>query len=78
MRGAEAMARDLGRVAAVHARYADITVLTRPTEENIGDGRAEIIEGVLFYSGRPVLIALQIMNTPKSAAVTNSEVRLVM
>ncbi len=29
---AEALSRDLGRVAAVHARYADISVLSRPLE----------------------------------------------
>lgn len=57
MRGAEALARDLGRVAAVHARYADVAVMTRPPEDSAVDGREEVIEGVLFYSGRPVLIA---------------------
>ena len=57
MRGAEALSRDLGRVAAVHARYADVTVLTRPVEDMLGGGRGEIIEGVLFHSGRPVLVA---------------------
>jgi nucleotide-binding universal stress UspA family protein len=57
LNSAEALSRDLGRVAAVHARYADVAVLTRPTEQSLGDGRAEIIEGVLFHSGRPALIA---------------------
>lgn len=54
---AEALSRDLGRVAAVHARYADLTVLTRPTEGAGADLREEIIEGVLFHSGRPALVA---------------------
>jgi nucleotide-binding universal stress UspA family protein len=57
LRSAEALARDLGRVAAVHARYADIVVLTRPLEGQGGDVREEIVEGVLFHSGRPALIA---------------------
>lgn len=51
----EALARDLGRVAAVHARYCDLAVLTRPAEDG-GDGRHDLIEGVLFHSGRPALI----------------------
>ncbi|MDX2274032.1 MAG: universal stress protein [Hyphomonadaceae bacterium] len=54
---AEALSRDLGRVAAVHARYADIAVMTRPVEGIGGDLREELIEGVLFHSGRPALIA---------------------
>jgi len=56
LRTAEALSRDLGRVAAVHARYADITVVTRPVDGAGGDLREEIIEGVLFHSGRPVLV----------------------
>jgi nucleotide-binding universal stress UspA family protein len=55
LRTAEALARDLGRVAAVHARYADLTVLTRPSAAD-GDLLEEVIEGVLFHSGRPVLV----------------------
>ncbi|HVY02769.1 MAG TPA: universal stress protein [Caulobacterales bacterium] len=55
LRIGEALARDLGRVAAVHARYADLAVMTRPSEDG-GDGRHDLIEGVLFYSGRPALI----------------------
>ena len=57
LESAEALSRDLGRVAAVHARYADIAVLTRPPEGAGGDLREEIIEGVLFHSGRPALVA---------------------
>jgi nucleotide-binding universal stress UspA family protein len=57
LRTAEALSRDLGRVAAVHARYADVAVLTRPQQGAGGDLREEIIEGVLFHSGRPALIA---------------------
>jgi nucleotide-binding universal stress UspA family protein len=53
---AEALARDLGRVAAVHARYADIAVLTRPGAEESPDPRHDLVEGVLFHSGRPSLI----------------------
>jgi nucleotide-binding universal stress UspA family protein len=57
LRMAEALSRDLGRVAAVHARYADCAIMTRPSEGIGGDLREEIIEGVLFHSGRPALIA---------------------
>ena len=55
LRVGEALARDLGRVAAVHARYADLAVLTRPDQEG-GDGRHDLVEGVLYHSGRPALI----------------------
>jgi nucleotide-binding universal stress UspA family protein len=57
LRDAEALSRDLGRVAAVHARYADVAVLARPLEGAGSELREEIIEGVLFHSGRPALIA---------------------
>lgn len=57
LRNAEALSRDLGRVAAVHARYADVAVMTRPSEGAGGELREEVIEGVLFHSGRPALIA---------------------
>jgi nucleotide-binding universal stress UspA family protein len=57
LRAAEALSRDLGRVAAVHARYADVAVMTRPSEGAGVELREEIIEGVLFHSGRPALIA---------------------
>ncbi|WP_395646529.1 universal stress protein [Terricaulis sp.] len=57
LRNAEALSRDLGRVAAVHARYADVAVMTRPAEGAGQELREEIIEGVLFHSGRPALIA---------------------
>lgn len=59
LRTAEALSRDLGRIAAVHARYADVAVMTRP-QDGAGAGaelREEIVEGVLFHSGRPALIA---------------------
>jgi len=54
---AEALSRDLGRVAAVHARYADVAIMTRPSDGPGAELREEIIEGVLFHSGRPALIA---------------------
>jgi nucleotide-binding universal stress UspA family protein len=57
LRSAEALSRDLGRVAAVHARYADVAVMTRPHDGAGGELREEIVEGVLFHSGRPALIA---------------------
>jgi len=57
LRNAEALSRDLGRVAAVHARYADVAVMTRPGDGVGAELREEIIEGVLFHSGRPALVA---------------------
>jgi nucleotide-binding universal stress UspA family protein len=57
LRVAEALSRDLGRVAAVHARYADIAVVARPADGALGEVREELIEGVLFHAGRAVLIA---------------------
>lgn len=57
MRRAEALARDLGRVAAVHARYADLTIVTHAAVSDLREARADMIEGVLFHSGRPVLVA---------------------
>lgn len=57
LRDAEALSRDLGRVAAVHARYADVAVMTRPSDGPGAELREEIVEGVLFHSGRPALIA---------------------
>src|SRR5690606_29307651 len=57
LRAAEALSRDLGRVAAVHARYADVAVMTRPSEGAGVELREEIIEGALFHSGRPALLA---------------------
>ncbi|KAF0181862.1 MAG: universal stress protein [Hyphomonadaceae bacterium] len=53
----EALGRDLGRIAAVHARYSDLTVLARPRDDSGGDMRLETIEGVLYHAGRPVLVA---------------------
>lgn len=57
LRNAEALSRDLGRVAAVHARYADVAIMTRPQDGAGAELREEIVEGVLFHSGRPALIA---------------------
>jgi nucleotide-binding universal stress UspA family protein len=57
MRRAEALSRDLGRVAAVHARYADLAVLAHAAVSEAREARVDQIEGVLFHSGRPVLLA---------------------
>lgn len=57
LRTVEALGRDLGRVAAVHARYADLAVMARPVEDRGADLRMDMIEGVLFHAGRPTLIA---------------------
>lgn len=55
-RSAEAYQRELGRIAAVHARYADLAVMSRPHHEILRSVRLEMIEGVLLHSGRPTLI----------------------
>lgn len=57
LRTAEGLSRDLGRLAAVHARYADLAVLSRPRAGADGDLHEELIEGVLLYAGRAVLVA---------------------
>jgi nucleotide-binding universal stress UspA family protein len=56
LRRAEALGRDLGRVGAVHARYGDLAVLTRPSAADRRELRHDLIEGVLFHAGRPALI----------------------
>lgn len=42
--------------AAVHARHADLSVMIRPGGSTLSEHRSAIFEGVLFGSGRPVLI----------------------
>lgn len=49
-------------LAAVEARHADLTILTRPDHGD--EARRAIFEGVLFGSGRPVLL------TPPEAKLT--------
>ncbi|MGE3302837.1 MAG: universal stress protein [Hyphomonadaceae bacterium] len=56
VRAAEALARDLGRVAAVHARYSDMAIVRRPGENENLDLHHDLVEGVLFHSGRPALV----------------------
>jgi nucleotide-binding universal stress UspA family protein len=53
MRTATVFTAGLGDRAAVEARYADLTVMGRPSDPQ----REAVFEGVLFGSGRPVLIA---------------------
>ncbi|MBI1188331.1 MAG: hypothetical protein GC206_13535 [Alphaproteobacteria bacterium] len=55
LRMAEALSRDLGRVAAVHARYADVSVIARGEGEH-GVLLEEVAEGVLFHAGRPIIV----------------------
>jgi nucleotide-binding universal stress UspA family protein len=43
--------------AAVHARHADLSIMLRPGGAAPADYRKAIFEGVLFDSGRPVLLA---------------------
>lgn len=57
LRTVEALGRDLGRVAAVHARYSDLAVMARPRDEEGAGLRLDMIEGVLFHAGRPALVA---------------------
>lgn len=42
-------------VVGLHARHADITVAPRPQRGVSGDLRADVVEGVLFGSGRPMI-----------------------
>ncbi len=42
--------------AAIHARHADLTVMVRPGGSRPSDYRTAVFEGVLFGSGRPVLL----------------------
>jgi nucleotide-binding universal stress UspA family protein len=56
LRQAEALARDLGRIAAVHARYADLAITGRPPAGDGGLAQRELVEGVLFHAGRPLLL----------------------
>jgi len=57
LRAVEALGRDLGRIAAVHARYSDLAVMARPRDEEGAGLRLDMIEGVLFHAGRPALVA---------------------
>ncbi len=50
---AEAFYGAAGETAAMHGRHADLVILTRPVS---GDERRPLFEGVLFGSGRPVLL----------------------
>lgn len=53
----EALARDLGRVGAVHARYHQVAVIAGPRAgDEARDQTEELIEGVLHHSGRPALV----------------------
>ncbi len=56
LRSVEALGRDLGRIAAVHARYADLAIMTRPRDDRASDIRLDMIEGVLFHAGRPAMV----------------------
>jgi nucleotide-binding universal stress UspA family protein len=42
--------------AAVHARHADLSIMLRPGGSRPSDYRNAVFEGVLFGSGRPVLL----------------------
>lgn len=42
--------------AAVHARHADLSIIIRPGGSKLFEYRNAIFEGVLFGSGRPVLL----------------------
>jgi nucleotide-binding universal stress UspA family protein len=74
LRNAEALSRDLGRVAAVHARYADVAIMTRPADGVGAELREEIVEGILFHSGRPALIAPPGWTAPKQGRAIGKRV----
>ena len=54
----ESLAGDPSRNLAVHARYADMSVMAAATgqEESVGARVAAYFNGLLFESGRPVLV----------------------
>lgn len=52
VRGVPAGSSTLSAHAGAEARYADLTILSRPT----GETRRDIFEGALFGSGRPVMV----------------------
>jgi nucleotide-binding universal stress UspA family protein len=54
----------LSERAGVEARYADLTLLARPTAETDSAGIA-MIEGALFGSGRPIMLAPPDWRAPK-------------
>jgi nucleotide-binding universal stress UspA family protein len=56
IRSAEATSRDAARLAGALARAADLVILGRPIAEDCSALDAEILEGVLFESGRPCLV----------------------
>jgi nucleotide-binding universal stress UspA family protein len=45
-----------GADAAVHARHADLSILLRPGGSKAAEHRQAVFEGVLFGSGRPLLL----------------------
>jgi len=51
---AESFYGAVGETAAMHARYADLAVVSRPSPER--DERRAVFEGVLMGAGRPVLL----------------------
>lgn len=48
--------RRAGERLATEARQADLTIMLRPSETSLEDLRMAMIEGVLFGSGRPLLL----------------------
>jgi len=47
---------DTARLVATHARYADLTILGQQDPDSGEPFRSEIVDEVLFSSGRPLLI----------------------
>jgi nucleotide-binding universal stress UspA family protein len=56
IRSAEATIGDAAKLAGGLARGADLIIVGRPIEEDRSDLDAEILDGVLFASGRPCLV----------------------
>ncbi|MBP2296784.1 universal stress protein [Azospirillum rugosum] len=58
------------RTLAARARFADLTVLARPSGESLGPALdLEVVQGALFESGRPVLLACGAMERLDSVAI---------
>jgi nucleotide-binding universal stress UspA family protein len=46
----------LSEIAAIHSYGADLVLVSQPGEDEFGPLRAAVFEGVLFDSGRPVVV----------------------
>lgn len=55
-RGDTAILGGLSEMAALHARYCDIAIVGQPADDETEGLTQEVLDGVLFSSGRPALV----------------------